>query len=38
MLDILYELPEQAPGSQYLVSEDVVAGRSPLFAMAKKSA
>ena len=38
MLDIMYELPEQAPGSQYLVTEDVVSGRQPLFAAAKKSA
>ena len=38
MLDIMYELPDQAPGSQYLVNEEVVAGRQPLFAMAKKSA
>ena len=38
MLDIMYELPDQPPGSQYLVTEDVVAGRQPLFAAAKKSA
>jgi ATP-dependent Clp protease ATP-binding subunit ClpX len=38
MLDIMYELPEQSTGSQYLVSEDVVAGRQPLFGVAKKSA
>ncbi|MGD0898498.1 MAG: ATP-dependent Clp protease ATP-binding subunit ClpX [Thermoguttaceae bacterium] len=37
MLDILYDLPEQPPGTQYLVTEDVVAGRQPLFGM-KKSA
>jgi ATP-dependent Clp protease ATP-binding subunit ClpX len=38
MLEIMYELPEQAPGSEYLVSEDVVLGRQPLFAAAKKIA
>ncbi len=38
MLEIMYELPEQAPGSRYLVTEDVVSGRQPLFAAAKKSA
>jgi ATP-dependent Clp protease ATP-binding subunit ClpX len=31
MLDILYELPDQPPASKYLVTEDVVAGRQPLF-------
>ncbi len=38
MLDIMYELPDQTPGSRYLVTEDVVLGRQPLFAVAKKSA
>jgi ATP-dependent Clp protease ATP-binding subunit ClpX len=39
MLDILYELPEQPPASKYLVTEEVVAGRQPLFNSAvKKSA
>ena len=38
MLDIMYDLPEQAPSTQYLVSEDVVAGRQPLFGVTKKSA
>jgi ATP-dependent Clp protease ATP-binding subunit ClpX len=38
MLDIMYELPDQLPGSRYVVSEDVVLGRQPLFAAAKKSA
>jgi ATP-dependent Clp protease ATP-binding subunit ClpX len=37
MLDIMYDLPEQPPSTQYLVTEDVVAGRQPLFGM-KKSA
>ena len=37
MLDIMYDLPEQPPGTQYLVTADVVAGRQPLFGM-KKSA
>jgi ATP-dependent Clp protease ATP-binding subunit ClpX len=31
MLDILYELPEQPAASQYVVTEDVVAGRQSLF-------
>ncbi len=39
MLDILYELPEQPASSKYVVNEDVVAGRQPLFGDAvKKSA
>jgi ATP-dependent Clp protease ATP-binding subunit ClpX len=38
MLDIMYELPDQPAASQYLVTEDVVTGRQPLFSMAKKSA
>ncbi len=39
MLDILYELPDQPPASKFLVTEDVVAGRQPLFNGAvKKSA
>jgi ATP-dependent Clp protease ATP-binding subunit ClpX len=37
MLDIMYDLPEQPPATQYVVTEDVVAGRQPLFGM-KKSA
>jgi len=31
MLDILFELPDQARGSQYLITEDVVQGRDRLF-------
>ncbi|MGO9112406.1 MAG: ATP-dependent Clp protease ATP-binding subunit ClpX [Thermoguttaceae bacterium] len=39
MLDILYELPDQPPASKFLVTEDVVAGRQPLFSdPVKKSA
>ena len=39
MLDILYELPDQPAASKYVVTEDVVAGRQPLFSDAvKKSA
>jgi ATP-dependent Clp protease ATP-binding subunit ClpX len=39
MLDILYELPDQPPASKFLVTEDVVAGRQPLFnGPVKKSA
>ena len=39
MLDILYELPDQPPASKFVVTEDVVAGRQPLFnGPVKKSA
>ena len=38
MLEIMYDLPEQQAGHQYIVTEDVVAGRQPLFGVAKKSA
>ena len=39
MLDILYELPDQPPASKFVVTEDVVAGRQPLFSgPVKKSA
>jgi len=31
MLDIMFELPEQAPGRRYLVTDDVVYGREQLF-------
>jgi len=31
MLDIMFELPEQAPGLTYVVTDDVVAGRAKLF-------
>jgi ATP-dependent Clp protease ATP-binding subunit ClpX len=30
MLDIMFELPDQSPGSRYLVNEDVVSGREQL--------
>ncbi|MHB1036891.1 MAG: ATP-dependent Clp protease ATP-binding subunit ClpX [Pirellulales bacterium] len=35
MLDIMFELPEQTPGSRYLITEDVVMGRERLFSMAE---
>jgi ATP-dependent Clp protease ATP-binding subunit ClpX len=35
MLDIMYELPEQGAGKRYMVTDDVVAGRQPLFALAE---
>jgi ATP-dependent Clp protease ATP-binding subunit ClpX len=35
MLDIMFELPEQAPGLTYVVTDDVVAGRAKLFAVAE---
>jgi len=31
MLDIMFELPEQPPGSRYIITEDVVLGRQRLF-------
>ncbi len=33
MLDIMYELPDQAEGSTYTIDEAVVAGKKPLFPM-----
>ena len=33
MLDILFELPEQADGSKYLITEDIVESRQRLFPM-----
>ena len=35
MLDIMFELPEQGAGKQYLVTPEVVAGRTPLFPLAE---
>ena len=35
MLDVMYELPEQGPGKHYMVTDDVVHGRQPLFAVAE---
>jgi ATP-dependent Clp protease ATP-binding subunit ClpX len=32
MLDIMYELPERKRGGKYIVTEDVVQGKQPLFA------
>ena len=37
MLDIMYELPDQPPASKFIVTEDVVAGRQPMFNGAVKS-
>ena len=31
MLDIMFELPEQPRGSRYVISEDIVHGKKPLF-------
>ena len=31
MLDIMYELPDQQAGLEYVVTRDVVLGREPLF-------
>ena len=38
MLDIMYELPDQPPEAEYMVTEDVVMGTKPLFAAVKKIA
>jgi ATP-dependent Clp protease ATP-binding subunit ClpX len=39
MLDIMYELPEQAEGTKYTIDEMIVSGKRPLFQMpATKSA
>ena len=38
MLDIMYELPEHQEGREYMVTEEVVAGRQPLFGAVRKSA
>ncbi len=35
MLGIMFELPDQSPGSRYLITEDVVDGRERLFPMPK---
>ena len=31
MIDIMFELPDQQPGSRYLITEDIVSGREQLF-------
>ena len=31
MLDIMFELPDQPPGSRYLITDDIVYGRRQLF-------
>ncbi len=36
MLDIMFELPEQSPGSKYLITDDVIAGRQELFSMPER--
>src|SRR5437867_6439628 len=33
MVDIMYELPDQAKGTKYVIDADVVLGRKPLFSM-----
>ncbi|HPP52079.1 MAG TPA: ATP-dependent Clp protease ATP-binding subunit ClpX, partial [Thermoguttaceae bacterium] len=30
MLDVMFELPDQSPGARYVITEDVVYGRTPL--------
>ncbi len=36
MLDIMYELPEQEAGSQYMITDDIVEGRAKLFPMPER--
>ena len=31
MLDIMFDLPEQPRGSRYVITDDVVHGKKPLF-------
>ena len=31
MLDIMFELPDQPKGTKYVIDQDVVLGRKPLF-------
>ncbi|MFO0867569.1 MAG: ATP-dependent Clp protease ATP-binding subunit ClpX [Pirellulales bacterium] len=35
MLDVMFELPEQPPGSKFVIDEDVIAGRRRLFNVAE---
>ena len=35
MLDIMYELPDQEPGSQYLITQEIVEGHDKLFPLLK---
>ena len=35
MTDIMYELPEQAPGGEYVITENIVDGRDSLFSLAE---
>jgi ATP-dependent Clp protease ATP-binding subunit ClpX len=37
MLDIMYDLPEQEAGSNFLITEEIVQGRDELFMMPPKS-
>jgi ATP-dependent Clp protease ATP-binding subunit ClpX len=38
MLDVLYDLPDQSPGSKYVLTDDVVRGRNPLFPIVQPEA
>jgi hypothetical protein len=31
MLDIMFDLPEQPRGSRYVITDDIVQGKQPLF-------
>ena len=37
MLDIMYDLPDQEPGSTFLITDEIVEGRDKLFQMPPKS-
>ena len=32
MVDIMFDLPDQAKGTKYVIDQDIVLGRKPLFA------
>jgi len=32
MVDIMFELPDQPKGTKYVIDQDIVLGRKPLFA------
>ena len=36
MLDIMFELPDQPRGTQYVITDDIVYGRERLFPLAEK--
>jgi len=36
MLDVMYELPDQPRGANYLITEDVISGRERLFPLPER--